>query len=251
MKQLPESVAKALAGFEVDDKGALKKIKFEKLRALENLAKHYGVVAPDNSPQNIVINMSDEQIRRMEDILASMPNGDFSPSKPSIDVTLGQPIDVVAPVSIPQQPQETVADEVPADKGLPQHPPSPAPETRAEREERIAAMIERQNKETQEQRESRLVHPRCQHAPGTFCSLCVVDYATGVLEAPETPKVKAPETPTPPAAKPPARDIQAERRAKPLRAKPLEARKSRPKPEPKPEKRAFLFWLIPRRWRRR
>jgi len=153
MKQLPESVAKALAGFEVDDKGALKKIKFEKLRALETLAKHHGVVAPDNSPQNIVINMSDEQIRRMEDILAYMRAEGLPLSPPDSPIV--------------SDGQQTIASEVLPDK------PACAAETRAEREERIAAMIEQQQlQETQEQRESRLVQSRVSTHQG-FIVRCV------------------------------------------------------------------------------
>ena len=105
-------------------------------------------------------------------------------------------------------------------------------------ESRAASMLEQQQ-ETEAERESRLVHPRCQHAPGTYCSMCVVDYATGALEPPEANT----ETRTPPAAKP-------ERRAPPSRLRPKPAREPK-KGEPlaaKPGKQGFLFWLIPRRW---
>ena len=80
MRNLPEAVARACAGFEVDGAGALKKIRLEKARALETLAKHYGVVAPDNSSQvNVQINVSDAQVERLNSLLASY--------EPSIDVT--------------------------------------------------------------------------------------------------------------------------------------------------------------------
>jgi len=211
MRQLPEPVARALAGFEVDDEGALKKIRLEKLRALENLAKHYGVVAADNSTQtNIVLNLSDEQLSRMEDILAYEREN--------------------------QQQRETIAGEHPPE-GLVEAPPAPAAaETRAAREERIAAMLEQQQ-ETEADGESRLSQPKCKHAPGTYCSMCVVDYATGVLKPPEANE--APTTPTPkaaPAAKPERRD--------PVRLRPRPAREAKgAKPAAaKPKRRFWQFW---------
>ena len=79
MRKLPEAVARACAGFEADDSGALRKIRFEKARALETLAKHYSVVAPDNRSQvSVQINVSDAQVERLNSLLSS--------NRPSIDV---------------------------------------------------------------------------------------------------------------------------------------------------------------------
>jgi len=67
VRQLPEVIARALAGFEFNDAGALKKIRLEKARALENLAKYHDRVQPDNSSQvQVTINISDEQAARLE-----------------------------------------------------------------------------------------------------------------------------------------------------------------------------------------
>jgi hypothetical protein len=67
VRELSEAVARALAGFEVDDAGALRKIRLEKTRALETLARHHNLIQPDQSNGvQLTINVDDSQIKRLE-----------------------------------------------------------------------------------------------------------------------------------------------------------------------------------------
>jgi len=58
LKQLPETIQRALVGLKHDRDGGVE-LKLEKIRVLEKLAKHHGLVGLDSKAQvNVTINMS-------------------------------------------------------------------------------------------------------------------------------------------------------------------------------------------------
>jgi hypothetical protein len=188
LRALPENARRAIAGIRPTKYGH--EIKLSKFSALEALAHHHGLI---KSNQVIVptvnLNMSDAQISRMEDILASMPdgnyvaNGDDSASGPVIDVTAASASDVMS----------TSADAAGQDDQIlagrngqtwRDNARRKREKAQAERAQKRQTQAEQEapKRETQAQRESRLNRSRCQHPTGMYCSLCVMDYATGAYE---------------------------------------------------------------------